>query len=261
MFVLGTPAAKRSEVFKDFLKRLQEQEKSKITHESSMKKLRTSVNTTLNVDNILTELMTELPKMELYGSNGRRLRGLYMLLRAEASYPSTKVIRVHTAVKGTIEHILPQNPRPQRNASREDSWYNERNWTDDQRTRCLHLLGNLTLLDQVKNSSASNYVWEDRKNKYFYSNKRSSASTGMPVGTPESTGFKITDDLKREKTWKYTDFVKRHYELCEKLWKNWWVKLHGPERTNPIGWQSRDGNEHLSWLQLSGPLIVAAFKP
>lgn len=60
----------------------------------------------------------------------------------------------------TVEHVLPQQPRP-------DSHWLE--WIPDaaERLRWVHKLGNLALLTRKKNSSANNYDFARKKTAYF----------------------------------------------------------------------------------------------
>jgi hypothetical protein len=60
----------------------------------------------------------------------------------------------------SIEHVLPQT------VSTGSEW--EQLWPDqERRQQWLHRLGNLVLLSRAKNSSAQNYDFETKKNKYF----------------------------------------------------------------------------------------------
>ncbi|MBF2057775.1 MAG: DUF262 domain-containing protein [Cyanobacterium sp. T60_A2020_053] len=59
----------------------------------------------------------------------------------------------------TIEHVLPQNPKP------DSEWCQI--WQDEAREKWVHRLGNLVLLSRKKNSQAQNYDFEEKKEKYF----------------------------------------------------------------------------------------------
>lgn len=61
--------------------------------------------------------------------------------------------------KGTIEHILPQNPNPS------SQWCQD--FTPQQMSDWKHKLGNLILLDRKKNTTLSNYDYSIKYNKYF----------------------------------------------------------------------------------------------
>jgi hypothetical protein len=60
----------------------------------------------------------------------------------------------------TVEHVLPQNPPP---TSQWISWFPDPN----RRSQLVHQLGNLALLTRKKNSSASNYEFDRKKEAYF----------------------------------------------------------------------------------------------
>lgn len=61
--------------------------------------------------------------------------------------------------KGTIEHILPQNPNPA------SQWVKD--FTLQQMNDWKHKLGNLILLDRKKNTTLSNYDYTIKYSKYF----------------------------------------------------------------------------------------------
>ena len=97
----------------------------------------------------------------------RRLDGpLYDQLSAKARTPV--VLRLDSLLSGggatydysviTVEHVLPQNPRPG------SDWLA---WFPDPVVRAdtVHRLGNLALLTRKKNSSASNWDFERKKDE------------------------------------------------------------------------------------------------
>ena len=59
----------------------------------------------------------------------------------------------------SVEHVLPQHPRDKSEWVR---WF-----TDEERTHWTHRLANLVLLSRRKNSSASNYDFNHKKERYF----------------------------------------------------------------------------------------------
>lgn len=79
------------------------------------------------------------------------LRLDHLMSDASASYQ-------HDVV--SVEHILPQQPAPN------SQWLT---WVPDplKHQQWVHRLGNLTLLSRKKNSAASNYDFEKKKNAYF----------------------------------------------------------------------------------------------
>lgn len=60
----------------------------------------------------------------------------------------------------TVEHVLPQNPASE---SQWLTWFPD----EDERKGWTHRLGNLALLTRKKNSSASNYEFQRKKDAYF----------------------------------------------------------------------------------------------
>lgn len=81
----------------------------------------------------------------------------YVLLRLELAVAELDQIREFTA--RTTEHVFPQTPE-------EDSdWANQA--TEEERKTFVNKLGNLILLSQGKNSSASNKEFSEKKKKYL----------------------------------------------------------------------------------------------
>ena len=94
----------------------------------------------------------------------------------------------------SVEHILPQNP------SKNSQW---RKWfTDEEIARYKHRLGNLVLLNRIKNIKLSNKDFEEKKRRYFEGSR----------GT-----YIITDEIFRKGEWKKEDIEKRSREIVEKL--------------------------------------------
>ncbi len=100
----------------------------------------------------------------------------------------------------SIEHVLPQNP------AAESQW---RSWfTDDaERAQWTHRLANLALLSRRKNSSASNWEFERKKNEYFL---RGGVSP-----------FALTTQVVKEAEWTPAVLEIRQHELVEKLKAEW----------------------------------------
>jgi hypothetical protein len=99
----------------------------------------------------------------------------------------------------TIEHVLPQNPKP------DSDWC--RNWEDKKREKWVHRLGNLVLLPKKKNSQAQNFDFEQKKMKYF---KSDSVVT-----------FPLTINVINEKSWTedIVNFNQKRY--LDKLMNVW----------------------------------------
>lgn len=92
---------------------------------------------------------------ELYES--KRIRK-YALLRLDAALSEGNATYDHDTL--TIEHVLPQNPDSD---SQWAEWFSDA----EMRGHYVHKLGNLVLLSRRRNTSASNYRFERKKEKYF----------------------------------------------------------------------------------------------
>lgn len=81
-----------------------------------------------------------------------------LMLRLDSLMSDASASYQHDVV--SVEHILPQQPAPN------SQWLA---WVPDPLTHqhWVHRLGNLTLLSRKKNSAASNYEFEKKKNTYF----------------------------------------------------------------------------------------------
>ena len=87
-------------------------------------------------------------------TKGRR----YILLRLDETLAQDHSVRYeHRLI--TVEHVLPQNPAPR------SRW--TKDFKDADRLLWTHKLANLVLLNQAKNSQASNLDFVEKKTKYF----------------------------------------------------------------------------------------------
>ncbi|GAA1071037.1 DUF262 domain-containing protein [Tsukamurella spumae] len=123
----------------------------------------------------------------------------YVLLRLDdllANQPG--VTYEHKMI--TVEHVLPQTPR------NDSKWV--RDFTDAEREQWTHRLGNLVLLNRVKNSQAQNYDFEKKKSKYF------TASTGSAV-------FALTTQVLTAKEWTPEVIATRQSQLIGILESEW----------------------------------------
>jgi hypothetical protein len=100
----------------------------------------------------------------------------------------------------TVEHVLPQNPPP------DGQWAQ---WFPDQQHRqaWVHRLANLVLLSRVKNSQASNFDFQRKKDEYF-SRKGTSP-------------FALTSQVLKESTWTTEVLERRQKVLVASLAKLW----------------------------------------
>jgi len=100
----------------------------------------------------------------------------------------------------TVEHVLPQNPKD------DSTWM--RDFTDEQRLRWTHRLGNLVLLNRAKNSEAQNYDFTKKKANYFTS------ANGSAV-------FALTTQVLTVNEWTPEVVEHRQSELLVHLYKEW----------------------------------------
>lgn len=100
----------------------------------------------------------------------------------------------------TVEHVLPQNPK-------KDSNWLKHFKSDDVRSKWVHRLANLTLLDRRKNTSAGNFDFDDKKSKYFL--------------VKGSTPFAITSQVNAEKKWTPDVLERRQEALLDTLKELW----------------------------------------
>jgi hypothetical protein len=103
----------------------------------------------------------------------------------------------------TIEHVLPQNPK-------QDGPWMELFPDEEERAEWTHRLGNLVLLSRYKNASASNWSFEEKKNKYF-------TTTG-------STPFSITSQVLAKEQWTPSVVAQRQKECIQTLADLWDLK-------------------------------------
>ncbi|WP_204138931.1 DUF262 domain-containing protein [Halomicronema sp. CCY15110] len=124
---------------------------------------------------------------------------LYVLLRLDTHLSGGEA--VYNFPRITVEHVLPQNPKP------ESEWLD---WFDDEESRqgYVHRLGNLVLLSRYKNSSASNYDFETKKQKYF-------------GGKDGVSPFVITTQVLKETEWTPDVVERRQKDLIGCLTKLW----------------------------------------
>lgn len=100
----------------------------------------------------------------------------------------------------TVEHVLPQSPAV------DSQW--ARDFSQDDRDKWTHKLGNLLLLNRRTNSRARNYDFETKKEKYFTSKK------GVAV-------FALTTQVISEPTWTPQVIERRQNELLDLLIREW----------------------------------------
>lgn len=126
-----------------------------------------------------------------------RLR-LYIMMRLDA-FMSDQYVGYRDRTK-TIEHVLPQNP------ATGSQWRID--WDDEKRENWIDRIGNLLLLSRKKNSEASNYDFDKKKERYFRS--RNGVSS-----------FAISTDVLNHDEWT-PDVVTGRQKALIKLFEEKW---------------------------------------
>lgn len=123
---------------------------------------------------------------------------LYILLRLDDALSDNAATYNYKTI--SIEHVLPQTPKA-------DSKWVENFSDEDERSAMTHILGNLVLLSRRKNTSASNYEFDVKKEKYF---KQKGVSP-----------FPLTTDVLNEAEWTPDVVRSRQKRLVETLSTVW----------------------------------------
>lgn len=122
----------------------------------------------------------------------------YVLLRLDGILSDGEASYEHNTI--TIEHVLPQDP------PEESPWiekFSDQEW----REKNVHRLGNLLLLSRRRNSSARNYPFEKKKEKYF--------------DTRGSTSFALTTQVVNEGEWTPEIVEQRQQNMVDLLKQEW----------------------------------------
>ena len=114
-----------------------------------------------------------------------------VLLRLEEAGQDESVTKVYGG-KITIEHVLPQ-------ALREEYW--RERFTDDEHRLWLHRLGNLALLDGIKNYQAQYFSFDRKKEIYAKRNNKVS--------------FDTTRQILDQDDWRSDEIQSRHEQMVE----------------------------------------------
>jgi Protein of unknown function (DUF1524) len=123
---------------------------------------------------------------------------LYVLLRLDSALSDGSAIYDYDVL--SIEHVLPQTPP---DGSEWCRWFP----TQEARDKYVHRLGNLLLLSQRKNSSASNAPFADKKKAYF---RKGGVSP-----------FPLTTQALDNTEWTEVVVLERQTQLLEKLKGLW----------------------------------------
>ncbi|GAA3735218.1 hypothetical protein HDA32_003964 [Spinactinospora alkalitolerans] len=123
----------------------------------------------------------------------------YVLLRLdEVLADASGVVYDHSVV--TVEHVLPQNPKP------DSIWL--ASFDEEERMRWTHALANLVLLNRRKNSEAQNYDFGQKKAKYF-------------IGKKGIVTFALTSQVLNHGEWTPDVLEGRQEELLQALREEW----------------------------------------
>ncbi|MBD2261191.1 DUF262 domain-containing protein [Pseudanabaena sp. FACHB-2040] len=130
---------------------------------------------------------------------------LYVLLRLDQYLAGGNAVYNFSRI--TVEHVLPQNPSPN---SQWLEWFPD----EEKRQEYVHCLGNLTLLPGHKNSSAQNYDFETKKNKYFSRQQKETAEGSV-------SPFAITTQVLNQPKWTPEAIEQRQKERLDCLKQLW----------------------------------------
>lgn len=167
-------------------------------------------------DNLFTNSFTVENVNPWYGKRGLS----YFLYEYEQELfkPEEPIINWQTIYEGgqkSIEHILPQNPA-------EGGYWTDR-FTEEERQRLTHQIGNLTLILATWNSSLGNKPFPDKK-----------GAQGQPAPCYANSDLKITRELAATNHWTPEDIRKRQQRLSEWALQHWQVEAPPPPA--PEGW-------------------------
>ena len=138
---------------------------------------------------------------------------LYVLKRLDSALAEGGLSPSFDEKVVTIEHVLPQNPKP------DSEWCQI--WQDEARENWVHRLGNLVLLSRKKNSEAQNYDFKVKKTKYF----------GLKENDDEEKKDLYKDKKKKEKedTGKVTIFPLTTQLIYQNKWNEQIVEYNQQE--------------------------------
>ncbi len=144
-------------------------------------------------------LLSKLSDSQFYSLKGGKM-ARYVLLRLDMEMQEENFPGYANLSTITVEHILPRLPQGE--------WLSI--FSEEDVDRIVNKLGNLTLLNKRRNSRASNYDFERKKEKYF---------------EVKRNPFAITAMLREYGKWDMNSFEKRHRELL-----NLAFRIYIPER-------------------------------
>ena len=133
---------------------------------------------------------------QIYDQNRVSRVGMPLLLRLDSVLSDAGVEYNHPII--TIEHVLPQNP------TQGSEW--ETNFSEEERHEWTGKIANLVLLSRRKNSEASNYDFELKKQRYFSGNV---------------TTFALTSQVLNESEWTLAVLSRRQENLVDRMKRVW----------------------------------------
>lgn len=146
---------------------------------------------------------------------------LYVLKRLDSLLAEGGLSHSFDGKVVTIEHVLPQNPKP------DSEWCQV--WEDEAREKWVHRLGNLVLLSRKKNAEAQNYDFKIKIEKYFGLKKKDNDEQKKDVSkdkkkkedTSKVTTFPITVLVGHQEEWTEQIVEYNQQEYLEKLLNLW----------------------------------------
>ena len=153
----------------------------------------------IDKDAVRNILLSKLDDPQFYSLKGGKM-ARYVLLRLDMEMQEENFPGYANIGTITVEHILPRSPRGE--------WLSI--FSKEDVDRIVNKLGNLALLNKRRNSSASNYDFKKKKERYF---------------DVRRNPFAITAMLREYDRWDEDSFEKRHRELL-----NLAFKIYIPER-------------------------------
>ena len=150
--------------------------------------------TSEEIDKTLTALQGNV-----YESTRTRLM---ILLRLDSLLSDSTAKYDHRVI--TVEHVLPQHPKM---GSQWIKWIPD----EEERKNLVHKLGNLALLSRAKNSSASNYELEKKKESYFKVKGVSLFAVTTPILSHDTWTKEIINARQKE----YVDVLAKEWNLVK----------------------------------------------
>ena len=134
------------------------------------------------------------------------IRRNYLILRLDAMISDGAAKYSNESGLLTIEHVLPQTIDEE--SQWRQWWEKDEEGKDTQHQTWLHRLANLVPLNKRRNSAASNWDFNKKKEKYFSGNK-------------DVSSYALTSKVLEKNEWTPEIVENRQKELLQSLYKNW----------------------------------------